>query len=65
MNEHRTAFAKRCAICKKGRTKGEINSYPTILTAMGIVGNPFAHTKCILRAQQQALQFRSKITTRS
>ena len=52
----------RCAVCAK--TRAPLIEYPTILQSMGISGNKYAHTKCILKVQQQALNFKARIATR-
>lgn len=62
MNAARSAFPKHCAVCNKGRNRGELCDYRTILLSMGFVGHTHAHTKCILRIQQQALQFKSRLS---
>ena len=53
----------KCAVCQK-RSGGVLVEYPTILQSMGYVGHKLAHTKCIIKIQQESLRFRTRLSTR-
>ena len=55
----------KCAVCQKTSSRGVLIEYPTILQSMGFVGHTLAHTKCIIKVQQESLRFRTKLPTRS
>lgn len=46
-----------CAVCRK-RGRAILVDYHTILTSMGYVGYRLAHTKCVTKLQQLALNLK-------
>jgi hypothetical protein len=55
---------RRCAICGYGNggSRGKLENFSTILVSMRLIGNSEAHAKCIIKANQQAINFKRRIS---